>query len=430
MKRVLLVSAVFPPQLGGASEKMAKRVKYFSRFGWHTTVLVPAIPPDSSSDRTLLKEIENANVEIHRTKYFFQAQWPSLRHDKNRIKEFYGSKLERILDMLFVPKGFVRWLPFALHTGKRLASSVDVILTMNNPITLHFIGYILHKLTGKPWVAEIRDPIVKYAYGRRGPEKLNYWLESLIINNAKVVIQREDGTPDSISCRYPDLPASKFVVIPYAGFDPDDFVLQEIKKPKEFSDETLVISYTGSLYGNTITPAPLLRGLRRFLSVTNIPPGSLCVVFAGDWDTRYDQTIQDLGLQEIVEYRGRLTRPECIDLWWRSQVLLLILGKEEDNLLRVPSKFWDYLGAGRSMLALVHPEGRVANLVYEQQLGFVADPENEDDIVSILERIWQAHQQGTLKPKPSPLFLSQATRANSEKMVIDVFNQIIVAAQT
>ena len=52
MKRVLLVSAVFPPQLGGTSEKMARRAKYFLRNGWQTVVLAPKIPPGIKVDET------------------------------------------------------------------------------------------------------------------------------------------------------------------------------------------------------------------------------------------------------------------------------------------------------------------------------------------------------------------------------------------
>lgn len=426
MKRVLLISAAFPPQLGGPSEKMAKRVKYFSRFGWQTTVLAPAIPAGSTLDESLCNEI--GDVEVHRIQYLFQARWPSLRHDKDRQQDFSGSKFERFLDVSFVPKGFVRWLPYAVQAGRQLAASADVILTMNNPISLHIIGYIIKKLTGKPWVAEIRDPIVEYAYGRRGPEKLNYWLERLVVKNANVVIQREDFTPDIISLRYPKSPPSKFVVIPYTGFDPDDFSSQTTDEVKVLSNDQMVISYTGSFYGDTITPIPFLNGLKRCLSTNAISAQAIRVIFAGDWDDQFDQLIEELDLQDIVSYRGRITRQQCIELWHKSHVLLLILGKEADNILRIPSKFWDYLGAKRPILSLVAPNGRLANLVVEQNLGVVADPEDEEAIATAINQLFVAFQEKRLKAQPTPEFLSLANRACSEKTIIDVFNQIVQGA--
>lgn len=421
MKKVLLISAFFPPQQGGTSEKMAKRVKYFSRFGWHTTVLTPEIPEKATIDHGLLAEICDAEVEVVRTKYLFKRQWPSLRHDKNRFRDFYGSRVERIIDMGFVPKGYVRWLPYVLREGWKRAREVDVIISMNNPITLHVIGYLLHKWSGKPWVAEIRDPIAGYAYGRRGPEKMNYWLERKIVESADAVIQREDGTPENIRGRYPAL-QDKFVIIPYAGFDGDDFAYTT--PPRHQIERTLVISYTGSFYGNTITPIPFLEGLAQFLTQSPEAKEVIKVLFAGDWDAQYETMVTQHGLESMVEYRGRVSRKTCIQLWQESDALLLILGKEEDNLLRIPSKFWDYLGARRYMLALVDLNGRVAQLVREEQLGDIADTDQPTEIAAMLQRVWQAYQQGQLQMYPSPEFLKQAERAYSEWMTVSVFEQL------
>ncbi len=421
MKKVLLISAFFPPQQGGTSEKMAKRVKYFSRFGWHTAVLTPEIPETATTDDGLLVEICDAQVEVIRTKYLFKQQWPSLRHDKNRFRDFYGSKVERIIDMGFVPKGYVRWLPYALREGRKIVKDVDVILSMNNPITLHVIGYLLHKWSGKPWVAEIRDPIAGYAYGRRGPETMNYWLERKIIESAHAVIQREDGTPEDIRGRYPAW-QDKFVIIPYAGFDSDDF--PAVTPPSQRHERKLVISYTGSFYGNTITPIPFLDGLAQFLAEFPDARGVIKVLFAGDWDAQYDMKVSQNRLEQIVEYHGRVSRKACIQLWQESDALLLILGKEEDNLLRIPSKFWDYLGARRFMLALVDPNGRVAQLVREEQLGDIANTDQPAEIAAMLRRMWQAYQQGQLQPRPNTEFLKQAERAYSEWMTVSVFEQL------
>lgn len=421
-KRVLLVTAVFPPQLGGASEKMAKRTKYFSRYGWQTVVLAPAIPAGSSEDQALLNEA--GEVEIHRTSYFFRSRWPSLRHDQERAIDTHRGKLNQVLDMAFVPKGYVRWLPHAVRSGRRLASSVDVILTMNNPITLHLVGMALHKATGKPWVAELRDPIAEYAYGRRGPETVNYWLERLVVRNCSAIIQREDFVPEPVVERYPNLPSSKFIQIPYTGFDPEDFAGQSASQPNIGDNPVPVIAYTGNFYGDTITPAPFLKGFKLFLERNPDTTLPFRVVFAGGWAEEYDRLVSNLGLESAVEYLGWLSRPECIELWQNSQILLLILSNEEDNRLRILSKFWDYLGAQRLMLALVATDGRLANLIRKERLGVVADPEDEEAIALALQELFNSHKQGDLGISPSSEFLAQANRADSERMVVEVMNRL------
>jgi hypothetical protein len=419
-KKVLLVSAVFPPQLSGTSEKMGKRAKFFSRFQWDTLVLTPQIPKDDPLDNTLLENI--GNTTIHRTRYLFQERWPSLRHDKNRTLEVYGSKWEQILDMLFVPKGFIRWLPYAIWKGIRMARDVDVILTMNNPISLHIIGYILHKITGKPWVVELRDPIVDYAYGRRGPESLNYMLERIFIRACDHVIQREDGTPEIVSERYPNI-KDKFTVIPYAGFDFDDFDDFVADMPST-ENQPLTIAYTGSFYGDTITPIPFLKGFKKFVDEKGLSAEQICAIFAGDWDPQYDEFIAENNLGSYITSKGRITRQACLDLWEKSHILLLILGNEEDNFLRIPSKFWDYLGARRAMFNLVDPQGRVSEVTAAQKLGVVADCMNPVSIAEGLHQLWQNHQVGQLAPQPDEQFFNQATRRASEKMTVDVLELV------
>lgn len=424
-KRVLLVADAFPPQLGGRSEKVASKAKYFSRYGWEVVVLAPALASDDQQDAGLL--YEDTNISVYRTPYLFRHQWPSLKHNKGRLIDVQKDGWLRLVDFLAIPRGYIRWLPCAIRAGVRLGCMANVIFTMSNPVALHIIGFILSQWTGKPWVAEFRDPLVGYAYSRRGPEWINRRLESLVVHNADRIIRLQDFVPDPICIRYPDVSVDKFAVIPFVGYDPDDFVASGLPLASQTDAAVLQVAYTGSFYGDTITPISFLKGFRRFLSETSISSASFRVVFAGDWDAPYDQTLNDLGLQGYVKYLGYLTRQECINLWQTSHVLLLILGKERDNLMRIPSKFWDYLGARRSILALVHPDGRVAQVVREQRLGFVADPEDDASITATLREMWQAHQRGTLKPQPSAKFLARATRASSEKMVIDVMNELVRA---
>lgn len=420
MKRVLLVTAAFPPQLGGASEKMGSRARYLGRCGWQTVVLAPEIPADAPRDETLVEGL--GAVEVHRTPYLLQERMPSLRHDRGRAVDLGGGSVGRTLDLFFVPRGYVRWLPHAWAAGRRLAQSVDALLSVNNPVTLHVLGYLLQRSSGRPWVAEIRDPIVHYAYGRRGPERLNHWLERLVVTRADAVIQRLDGSPDLVRPRYPRIPASKFTEIPYAGFDPADFAGYPDDPPR---DETaLTISYTGNFYGETITPEPFLRGLRAVLDRRPESARAVRARFAGGWSPAYDALVADLGLDSVVEHLGWLSRGACLQLWGQSHALLLILGKEADNPRRIPSKFWDYLGARRPILALVHPEGRLADLIAEHDLGRVADPYDVDAIAGALEATFDDHRNGRPALDPDPHFLAAASRAESERAVARVLDGV------
>ncbi len=420
-----MITTSFPPQLGGVSEKMAKRAKYFARFGWSTTVLAPEIAVEVGTDDSLTAELEGCAVKIIRTGYLSKNRTPSLRHDQDRGPET-STQEPGLRDLFYLPRGYLRWMPSTLARGVGLARDADVILTVNNPISLHIIGFLLHRMTGTPWVAELRDPIVGYAYSRRGPEGLNRWLERLIFTHADAIVQREDFVPGDVRKRHPDLPASKFHSIPYTGYDPDDFpqIRDDFSRPKP-DDQVFSIAYTGNFYGTTITPIPFIHGLHLYHQRSGTRSPRMEVRFAGGWGNSYDDLVADLGLADQVSYLGWLTRKDCIQLWEKSDLLLLLLGNEADNVARIPSKFWDYLGSRRPILALVPPKGKLAEIIRKHKLGFVADPENEEEIAAAIAAAVESFSAGDLVINPTPDFTRLANRAVSEEQLARILNSVI-----
>lgn len=434
-KRVLLVVDAFPPQLGGRAERMAYRARYLASHGWQVVVLAPATTamgqqaaltacsPDTAGGAERVQP--DRGISVYRTTYLFKDRWPSLKHNVGRRLDVQQGGLPRIVDFLAVPRGYIRWLPYAIVEGRKLASSVDVLLTVNNPVMLHLVGLILSRWTGKPWAAEFRDPLVGYAYSRRGPEWVNRRLESLTVHEADCIIRLRDFCPDPMEERYPDMLPDKFVTIPFSGYDPDAFNASTLHAYQHKDGEPLQIAYTGSFYGDSITPIPFFRGLKQFLEGSEAGRQSVRIVFAGDWDAQYDRVLVDWGLDDCVVYAGYLTRQECLNLYQESHLLLIVLGMEQDNRMRIPSKFWDYLAARRSMLALVQTDSLLARLVKEEEMGFVADGSDKAAIAATLDEIWQAYCRGSLAPRPSAEFLAQTTRTRSEKVILDTLNRLV-----
>lgn len=407
MPRVLLITAAFPPLTSGPSDQMCKRAKYLARFGWDVDVLTPEIAAGATINPEP-PELPDA-VKVHRTGFLMQSFRPSLRHDRDRPRVARGHRLGGLTDLLFVPGGYLRWLPSAIRAGRKIASDVDVILSVSNPITTHGVAWTLARASRRPWVAELRDPIVGYGYSSRGPERINRWIESGVVGRASGIVQWGDFIPAAIARRYPAA-ASKFLIIPHTGFDADDFVGYRHRAP---ADGPLTICYTGSFYGDTITPIPFLRALSSYLKRTDVT--RVKAAFAGDWSPEYDRLIQQLGLGEHVRHLGRITRSECIRLWQRSHVLLLILGAGGDDVDRIPSKFWDYVAAGAVILALVAPRGRLAELIRSEGLGKAVSPDDESAIEQAIAELARDHFKGELRVAVGSDFLASASKERSER---------------
>ena len=53
------------------------------------------------------------------------------------------------------PDAHLGWLPFALAAARKV--DYDVAYSSSGPFTSHLVGLLLKRLTGRPWVAELRD---------------------------------------------------------------------------------------------------------------------------------------------------------------------------------------------------------------------------------------------------------------------------------
>lgn len=417
MRRVLLITNTFPPLAGNSSEKMGTRVKFLYQYGWKTTVLTPELPSPDEADKGLLENLPP--IEVHRTSYLFNESLPSI---KNTRGIFLTKNRKSWLDYIYLPNGYIRWLPYAVRAGRKLAADVDVILSFNNPTMMHLIAYLVSRLTGKPWVAGLRDPISGYHFNRRGPELFNRFIERLVARSADRVVQWGDFVVEPMAERHPDLPSEKFVVIPFTGYNAEDFtdvhsLPQNVTKP-------LKIAYTGSFYTSSITPEPLLRALGYLVRQRQIAPTDIEVTFAGDWDEAYTELVESLNLSHMVRYLGFISRHACLELWSKSHVLLVILGENFDSIHRFPAKFWEYVGARRYILALVPVNGRLAELVRQQKLGMVAPPHDEAKIAEALMQLLAQLEQGQLQPQPTEKFLTEeASRAFGEKRLAEILEQ-------
>ena len=385
-KRVLLVVDAYPPDKGGRAEKVERRVRYLTQNGWEVDVLAP-LSSVAQSQREILS-VNGHVVRVVRTNYLLRSRWPSLKHNKARpIDTNRRSIIARWLDLVFVPKGYVRWFPFAVIHGFRLARKADLILSISNPITLHLIGLIFHVITRKPWAIELRDAIVNYEYSRRGPELINRLLEQIFVHFANRIFFWQDTGIDDISNRYPLRMKDKFVGLFPIGYDPSRFSTYQNSIPQRRNVSRLVCTYTGSFYGDAITPRPILQALAHCVESHGLKPEEIQLWFAGDWSDSYDELAANLGLRDYVSYKGWLSHDECLDLWSASDVLLLLLGEREAHQGLIPTKLWDYIAAKRPILCLAPPQSRISHLIIEHGLGEVVASSDISAISSALLRL-------------------------------------------
>jgi hypothetical protein len=104
-------------------------------------------------------------------------------------------------------------------------------------------------------------------------------------------------------------------------------------------------------------------------------------------EPRYRKALLQLG--DMVELKGHLPQHEALAAMDETDYALLI----SHDPLNVVAKFYDYIGAGKPILACIHPQGDVRRLLEELRAGWWAD---SHDVAAIRQ-----------------LFLDAAARSNS-----------------
>ena len=89
--------------------------------------------------------------------------------------------------------------------------------------TSHLIGLTLHRLTGLPWIADFRDPMLQPSYPTSQMQRKAYqWIERQTITRCTRAVFTTHSAMEAYKCALPGALHHKFSVIEN-GYDEDGF---------------------------------------------------------------------------------------------------------------------------------------------------------------------------------------------------------------
>ena len=273
------------------------------------------------------------------------------------------------------PDAHLGWLPFAVWAGLRLAPRVDVLYSSSGPFTSHLVGLVLHVLTRRPWVAELRDGW--YRWNRaifpdypawRGP--LEGWLEGQVIRRAARVVCVTDRMADAFRRQYPDLPAEHFSVVPN-GFDPGAHVAVDAH-PDHGRGGAFTVVHAGALYyGRSIQP--FLHAAARLAQEDADFARAFRLDLVGSLDQTARAEVAESPIAARVVCHGQLDHPSTLARERAADLLLLVANTTLGAQATVPGKLFEYLASGRPVLAIAPRESTTADVLARTGGGWLAD---------------------------------------------------------
>jgi glycosyltransferase involved in cell wall biosynthesis len=345
---ILLLNEYYPPDTS-ATARMAALVAERLAQQHEVTVVAgrPSYDPDESYPYTLLHRTIRNHVAVE---CVGSTTYP--RHKMRRRVSNYLSYL-------------------ALAVPRALAVRPDVILAMTDPPVAGIAGAVIARLTGRPFVYNVRDMYPDMAVGG-DIVRQNAWIErwermhrGALKQAARVIVLGDDMRDRIVGKGI----RQENVVVVRDGSSPvhdmpdtNDPVVQEIRSGFRF-----VVLHAGNLgfYGawQTLLQAAEILG--------NENTG---LVFVGDGANRaaLAESAADLRNVRFLPFRPVQQVPHVM----MAGDLHIITVKRGLEGVVVPSKLYSTLAAGRPVLVVAAPESDAARIVTSTGCGRSADPDD------------------------------------------------------
>ena len=362
--RVLIVAYHFPPQAGSSGLlRSLKFCRYLPEFGWASTVLTIDPRAYERTDDSQVAEIP-AGVNVIRA-FGLDSQ----RH---------LSVGRRYLRCSALPDRWVTWLAGAIPAGlySIRKHKIDVIFTTYPIASAVLIGYLLHLLSGKPWIVDFRDSMTEDGYPEdRLTRRIYQWIERKAIQHGSRFIFTAPAAVRMYLERYPTLSPEKCLLLPN-GYDEADFA--DLPAPHTVPHQMRLL-HSGLIYPWERDPTSFFRALARLKAEGQISPETLSIdLRASGAETKLQKDLEELDLEDLVHLLPALPYRASLQDAAEADCLLLLQAACCDH--QIPAKAYEYLRLDKPIFALTTHTGDTAGLLNEAGGATIVDIANENAI--------------------------------------------------
>lgn len=389
VRHLLLVCYYFPPAAGGGVARVLSFAKHLPKHGWRVSVVCadPDAAPlrDASRASALGEEVHVRRVGGPRL--LSRGRQAVVGPGSSRPTGLYRF-VRGFTSWFLLPDSFAPWRqPAADAIVARLEEErFDAILSSSPPDTVHLAALDAVRRYPVPWVADFRDPWVGLSYKRpptawhRARQRK---LRQEVIERADLLLSATETQVERLRFLLPAGASQRVQHLPN-GWE-DDVPMPAADPPARTGP--LRVAYTGTLWDVQSTRTCLL-GLHRALQSLGDDAGETHPIeleIVGPHESDEERLVTRLGLGGVVRFAGQLPYAEARARQQEADVLLLLRVHGPGYEVAVPGKFFEYLAAGRPVLAFLGP-GEAADLVRESG-GWVVDPDDESGAARAFTRL-------------------------------------------
>lgn len=411
-KTVLMVAYHFPPAaIGSGQLRTLGFVKYLPSLGWNPVVLsanARAYPRIDATSEELIPQsclVYRAFALDARRHFGIRGKYP---------------------DFLAQPDRWVSWWPAAVRQGLRLIRRyrIRAIWSTYPIMTAHCIAYTLSRLTGLPWIADFRDPVMSSVAGQsRLTVSTQMRWEHRVVSNATHSVFTTTGAMQSCAERYSQTYRDGRMTVISNGYDEAAF--SALPAPRLYqTDRPLRLVHSGLLYRSGRDPIPFFMALAHLKSTGIVNAEYLQVTLrASGCEVEYAAEIKRLGLNDLVSLAAPIPYQEALAEQADADALLLFQGSQYDR--QIPVKLYEYLRIGRPIFALVGENGDTATLLRDIGGTVIAPLDETSVIVRRFGKFIRALKKGQV-PKADKSIVWKYSRSQTAVMLARLLDQITI----
>ncbi len=448
-RRLLLLCYFYPPLAGGGVHRVLGFTRWLPEHGWDCTVVCAGPEDYWVRDDTLEGRIPPQTEVIRVPGGSALSAWLRLRRGRDRVAGpattaatvrpgaagrrsglVFGG-LRALSDWLLLPDSYAGWARRArgVAAGRLARGDISAVLSTSPPDSVHLAALPLARRFGLPWAADFRDPWIGLHF-RRPPTAWHAArqrdLERRVLTGADLVLAASRTHADDLE-RDAGARPRRVVHLPN-GYEPDAAASAPPGSgtvPRDPLTFTLVFTGTLSLMPDVEV---LFEALHQLLARRPEARRRIRVRLAGPFDTDYEDRAVALGLKGIVEFTGPLAHDQARALQRAAE--LLLLWKPRGYRTMVPGKTYEYLDAGRPILALLEEDDEAARLV-RRAGGTCLPPGDREGLAAEIERRYLAWKEGAgseMPPPPGrPEWLEEHTRSSLSARLATVLDELAAA---
>lgn len=403
MHKVLVFTYYWPPSGGSAVQRWLSLSQLLPEFGIEPIIV--SVDPKYASyvllDETLEARIPE-NLAVHKTKTFeiLTIYQKMLGREKLPAAGFANQSdpgpiqkaMRWIRGNFFFPDPRKGWNRFALKKARQLIAQEDIkaVVTAGPPQSTHLIGETLQGEFDLYWLCDFHDAWTNVFY--YDELRKTSWAKKIDLETEKRVLEKSDRiitVGNQVMADFSDkLGSSDKISIHSMGYD--DALFEERPVPPA---DTFVISYTGTM-ADTYEPESFFEAI--LLLKKELPNFKYKVSFVGLISDGIQKKIQEMGLSDLVEFKGYLSHSAAVECLKRSCMLLLVSPNTPQAKMIIPGKIYEYLATGLPIFNLATADTETARIIEDCEAGATFD---RNDVSSIKSYLLQEYKKWEKDPK-------------------------------